>query len=410
MSSPFFLGTIRLVVGKRELVFDAEPLLRGFRPSRLRFGVGAPPVDACGVVLHKADFVSEDCGVLLPDDGLVVENREFFFPVFLPRGVLRASDVVVILNGLNESEYRKFFPWAASIAASGVPAAVFPTSFHINRRPRSWFYPESLAREASVRRGLLRNEHVTLQNAVISARLEAKPERFFLEAVETCRNLLSLASSIRSGVFSVGGEGGGLRPFREGARVHFLGYSLGGYLALMLLLREHVSELFRDTGLVMFLSGAALDPYGDETGREGVYANPKSPLILDGRASSALSRFYAQCGGFLPGLAGEWLAFQSVFLPGSGPVSGVLGSLRSRVRVLASETDVVVPARGVAEKVGWVDALIETGAHEYPFNLASVYERGMERAIAKSYAVAPGLREGFSRFIDETLSFVGGLS
>lgn len=392
------------------LIFDSEPLFRGFRPAHLRFGVEVPPVSACGVVLYKADFVSEDCGVLLPDDGLVVENREFFFPVFLPDGDLRVNDVVIILNGLNESEYRKFFPWAASLAANGVPAAVFPTSFHVNRRPRGWFYPESLAKEAFKRRGLPGNKLATLQNAVISGRLEERPERFFLEAVETCRNLVRLVTSIRSGVFSVRGTGGELKPFGEGTRVHFLGYSLGGYFSLMLLLRERGSELFRDTGLVMFLSGAALGPPGGEAGREGIYANPTSPLILDGRASSALSSFYAQGAGFPQGLAGEWLAFQSVFLPGSEPLSEVLGGLRSRVLVLASETDVVVPARGVAENVGWVDALIDTGAHEYPFSLSSLNERGMERAIAKSYVIAPDYREGFSRFIDETLSFIGGLS
>src|SRR3990172_10105682 len=131
-------------MSKIQYIFQAGSLYREFRERRMRFGVNLPQVTQDGVSIHKVDFISNNFGCLLPDDQKVIENIRFPYIMFLPEGNKQFDEVIIILNGLNESEYRKFFPWAASFAASGIPTIIFPIAFLINRRPKGWFIPEEV--------------------------------------------------------------------------------------------------------------------------------------------------------------------------------------------------------------------------------------------------------------------------
>ena len=230
-------------------VYETEPIFRKVRPGSLRYGEDYAPIIMGGISVLKADFRSKGYDCLVPEDRGVMENRRFAYPVFLPslpRAGREFRDVVIILNGLNESEYRKFFPWAATLAANGIPALVFPIAFLINRRPRSWFSPSVVKSTLESRVKIEGNRTATLYNAVLSERLYRHPERFFLAGLETYQDLLELARDIHCGTFALHGGGGEvLMPFGEGARVHFLGYSLGGYLSLTLLLSQGDNEVFK---------------------------------------------------------------------------------------------------------------------------------------------------------------------
>ena len=135
-------------------VFHADSLYREFRERGMRFGLNLPPVVQDGIGIYKVDFVSSNSGCLLPEDQKEIENIQFPYILFLPDGKRRFDEVLIILNGLNESEYRKFFPWAATFAMSGIPTIIFPISFLINRRPRRWFIPRDLERKVGSRKGL----------------------------------------------------------------------------------------------------------------------------------------------------------------------------------------------------------------------------------------------------------------
>ncbi|HXP52039.1 MAG TPA: DUF6051 family protein, partial [Bacteroidia bacterium] len=126
-------------MAKTEYVFHSDSLYREFRERNMRFGLDLPSVVQGGIGIHKVDFISNNFGCLLPEDQKEIENVQFPYILFLPEGKKQFGEILIILNGLNESEYRKFFPWAASFAMSGIPTLIFPIAFLINRRPKRWF-------------------------------------------------------------------------------------------------------------------------------------------------------------------------------------------------------------------------------------------------------------------------------
>src|SRR5713101_4734764 len=132
---------------KIEYIFHTDSLYREFRERSMKFGLDLPPVVQDGIKIHKVDFISGNSGCLLLEDQKEAENIQFPYILFLPDVAKQFNEVLIILNGLNESEYRKFFPWAASFAKSGIPTIIFPIAFLINRRPRGWFIPRDLERK-----------------------------------------------------------------------------------------------------------------------------------------------------------------------------------------------------------------------------------------------------------------------
>src|ERR671922_2140220 len=120
------------------LVLRTEPYYKAFREKHLRWGVPHPPVVADHFVWVKADIRSRHAHVLLEEDQREAENVAFALPLVLPRQGRPLRRVGVILHGLNESEYRKYFPWACTLASAGLPVVLFPIAFLVNRRPRRW--------------------------------------------------------------------------------------------------------------------------------------------------------------------------------------------------------------------------------------------------------------------------------
>jgi len=350
-------------------------------------------------------FRSPHWRLLVPEDRGVMENRVFRYPLFLPAQESPPyGEAVVVLNGLNESDYRKFFPWAATLAASGHPVLVFPIAFLMNRRPRGWFAPSALEEVVRARRAVADNDVTTPYNAVLSRRLHAHPERLFLAGLETYRDLLDLVRSIRRGAYRLPSLGGDGRVFDEEAHIHFLGYSLGGYLSLILLLLTRDTEEFSAMTATMFCSGSPMVP---ADGAVAHATNPVSPLILDRASAARLREFYA--GGEPYPLKGtrEARVFERVFVGADGTLGAEVKGLGRRVRVVAVADDRVIPCAGVEYHLGVVHRVIEAGAHEYPFTLSSVDEPSMERTIVRSYNVAPAYREPFKAFIEEVLEQLG---
>src|SRR5262245_57076724 len=189
----------------------------GFEVLRVHFGSEARP--------HGAELAWD-------------ENERFVFPLFLPAGG-PFRDVVIILNGLNDSSYRKFFPWAASLAHAGVPAMIFPSAFLMNRRPREWISPSATERALQSRQRVAPDSASPI-NAVLSARVAEDPRTLLLDALRTAQDLRQLLAALQNG--RLRGDAAGLLQRLQGARIHILGYSLGGYLALALRLHDRAFD------------------------------------------------------------------------------------------------------------------------------------------------------------------------
>ncbi|MDE2727870.1 MAG: DUF6051 family protein, partial [Gemmatimonadota bacterium] len=244
-------------------VYEPDELNRLYRK-------GGDPVDDGRFRLRRPRFESRWTGLLLPEDRDIAENRGFNYlmvePVDLPAA--GAGEVLVIFHGLNEGSYARMLPWAASFALRlGIPVILFPLSFHVGRRSDLWSVQEQ-TRIAARRADMAGNGRTSPFNGRISERLDRAPERYCLGGLQSCFDAADLVARI---------EGGKHASCRAGAQARFLGYSAGGYLALVLLLADPFGR-FSDARAALFASGAPLG---------GI--RPESLFIMDDSAAKGLS-------------------------------------------------------------------------------------------------------------------------
>lgn len=380
-----------------DVVFDARPWFEAFSAGQ--------ELTQDDVVVAPVALASRHAEVLVADDRDTASNARFTAPLLLPARGGPFERLTVLFHGLNEGTDAKLFPWAASLARRGIPALIFPSSFHLARRPPSFLSARGDA--FAKRREVTGNLRSSPYNAVLSHRMAESPERFARGALQTWRDLVDLARALRAGTHPALAA-----RFTAGARLDLLGYSIGGYLASLALL-ENPDGLFEDTRAVLFSTGAAL-----------ARVRPQTILILDTDAQDRLTRTFdtdeARTGmhPLLPTLGAtvseaQWL---TRMLYGDERVRTALAALPGRVLVVANENDTVFPLDAIKDALEGVPRReLALGLHELPFNqrtpLGDAYSdregRRLLIAVVKSYAVADELRDGFARFVDACAEHLG---
>jgi len=186
-----------------------------------------------------------------------------------------AAHAIFLLHGLNEREWDKYLPWAFRLVElTGAAVLLMPMAFHMNRAPAAWSRPKAMKPVATERQ--TRFPSVTASsvvNAAISARLHAIPQRFFWSGMQTYYDVLQLVREMRAGRH---------RDVHPQARVDFFGYSLGSFLAQILLMTNE-ERLFDQSRLFSFCGGPTFDR---------IY--PVSKHILDSEALIALYAFFIE--------------------------------------------------------------------------------------------------------------------
>jgi hypothetical protein len=386
-------------------VLSAEPYYKAFHENLLAWGESHPPVLADQFVCIKADYRSSYAQLLCPDDQHEAENLAFALPLVLPRRSGPFDRAIIILHGLNESEYRKFFPWACTLASAGFPVILFPITFLVNRRPRRWMGNAETQRCLRERQAMPGNTVATRYNTILSARLDHHPERLLLGGRQSYGDLLDLVASLRHGTFTLGERHEGTfvprRPFAEGTQVDFLGYSIGGYLTLGLLLGEGDTPDLAQSRAVIF---AAAAPFSHAD--PALNADTLSPFILDGLATERVRQFYgsAAAESLLDNPQGRWC--RAIFRADHKVLDPALQRVRARLLTIGNTADTVVPPDGMAETFGPLDCLLPLGAHEYPFSLTDVWQAGVTRSMVRSYNVHPSYEAGFQRFMQTIIGFL----
>jgi len=174
----------------------------------------------------------------------VRENRSFTYSVFMPLGSRRVKGAIFLFHGLNEKFWDKYLPWARELCSmTGRAVVLFPIAFHMNRAPSEWSNPRMMSEVAAARRQSLSPiEGISFVNAALSTRLQLAPERFLWSGLETYYDVLQLIREIRSGRHP---------SIHPEAEIGIFGYSIGAFLAEMLML-ENTHGLFSGSKALLF--------------------------------------------------------------------------------------------------------------------------------------------------------------
>jgi hypothetical protein len=207
-------------------------------------------------------------------DSTISENRYFQYSVIVPVNNILNS-CIMLLHGLNEQSWDKYISWAEHLAASTrKPVILFPIAFHINRRPSEWSDPRKMTRLIEKRKRAEGDfSSLSFANAAISERLTEEPLRFYNSGKQTIEDIFQLASQITIGKHPL---------FRKGTTMDFFGYSIGSFLAEILLM-ANPGKLFSASRLFIFCGGAIFgNMYGE------------SKYIMDKQAYNLLLKFYCE--------------------------------------------------------------------------------------------------------------------
>jgi hypothetical protein len=318
-----------------------------------------------------------------PDNG-IEENKRFPYAVFIHEHTGRARGAILLLHGLNERAWDKYLPWAERLAtATGKAVILFPLAFHMNRTPARWRDPRALLPWVSHREREARN--ATFANVAISTRLAASPLRFYASGRESLLDLWQLLAEIRSGRHPL---------FREGTRVDIFAYSIGAFLAQVLLMADP-GGLTADARLFMFCGGA-LFSHMDGSARD----------IVDQAAYTRVREFYT---GEFPLLFRDSVdplvrAFTAMLSDGNAPAyrESTFERAAPRLRAVTLKRDSVIPTPGVAGALGGSLAarVLEEWDFPYPYT--------HQHPFPSSGGIAPDLLQGsFNALFDRAAAFLG---
>jgi hypothetical protein len=382
-----------------DIVFEPEVLYKAYAT-----GKGAV-VDDGRCRVRTLPFTSRWSEFLWSTDGEIEENRIFTYLMMEPidSSSEGSSDILVLTHGLNEGSYAKLFPWVYNLVLQlRRPVLIFPMSFHITRRSDDWGF-STQGRLAHARATVKGNEKTSPFNAQISDRLSKAPERFYLGGLQSYYDVIDLADQVRTGTHP------GCRP---GARIDFLGYSAGGYLAMNLLLANPDGR-FSESRATLFASCASLDGM-----------DPKSIFIMDSDAGHHLMTFLKNRHymNIVPrGMTEElidtprrWMT--EIFFNGPSLTSR-LETIHDRLLVIANPMDRVIRPEAIVANLKPIPVLhLNLGIHEFPFNmpdpLIDVYNRRQDETkmmlanIRKGYHIASSYRTEFTKFINRMSDFM----
>ncbi len=344
---------------------------------------------------HNISFPGERT-IHSPEDVVIQQNCVFRYPLVRETrtsGSLKKHDrAVIVLHGLNERSFGKYIPWAYHIwNCTRAPVLLFPMTFHINRVSPRWAFEQQANLES--RRAIAGNENVHRFNAVISHRLGTHPERFIWGAIQTYWDIVDLLRSVREGRHP---------HLREDAVIDLVGFSAGGYVALVMML-DNPEGLFTDSRAVIFSSGSMVRD-----------VNLSSLLIVDQAAEIALMNMYVKHRKKLSGprllhwmeehREGQWFNCFCGLMPDRVKLEPRLRAIAPRVVGIANTNDSVFPCgaihntlQGIHRDIPIRVEEIDLGIHENPFAIPAYDWR--DRAVMTEFLSIPIFGDGFERFI-----------
>lgn len=330
-----------------------------------------------------SNFISyrggEGCSLVANDS--IAENTEFSYPVFYMEDSPVHSDVILLLHGLNERSWNKYFTWAEYLCQhTGKAVVLFPIAYHINRSPSSWSDPRMLSGLLAHRKQLTGlDRSLSFANLALSERLSERPIRFFTSGRQSYQDIIQLVTQITDGRHPL---------FAGKPKVDVFAYSIGAFLAQLLFMTE---PLFSRSRLFLLCGGSIFS---------AMYGCSRSIMDL-----TSYKRLYSYfMNDFSVEEAGKMVgdrlanAFYSMIAPHylTDYRTQVFQNMKTRFQGVAFAHDKVIPYQGVEEALGKELAqsrftVLDPDypySHENPFPVSGVDSREVDAAFLKIFNIA----------------------
>lgn len=208
-----------------------------------------------------------------PQDETINENLSFVYPVFIPRGIKKSNNAILLLHGLNERNWNKYLAWADYLCSSTrKPVILFPIAFHMNRSPQTWSNPRALQSLMEMRKQRFgADRSLSFANVALSERISEQPIRFYSSGKQSINDISQLTNNIKSGKHPL---------FKENTQINIFSYSIGAFLSQILCM-ANPEGLFSDSKLFIFCGGGIFSSMFGE-----------SRSIMDKTAFKNLFSFY----------------------------------------------------------------------------------------------------------------------
>jgi pimeloyl-ACP methyl ester carboxylesterase len=318
----------------------------------------------------------------LMKDG-VAENQQFSYPVFFQKRKALQNELIVLLHGLNERNWNKYYTWAEFLCQqTGKAVVLFPIAYHVNRSPGDWSNPRILRQLLEQRKKQTGNDRsLSFANLALSERLSERPLRFFTSGRQSFMDVVGLLTEIREGRHAF---------FSDSANIDVFAYSIGAFLAQILFLTNPKS-LFSNSRLFMLCGGSIFSAmHGcsrsimDATSYERLYQYYMSDFSLEDAGKFAgvelANSFYSM-------IAPQYFREQRLNL---------FRQMKQRMCGVSLQQDKVIPYAGVQQALG--DDLAEQTitlldlpfdySHENPFPVSKVDEKEVDRAFVSIFKFA----------------------
>ncbi len=300
--------------------------------------------------------------VLQPNapDFQIEENFAFKYPVILPSECSEKGRVLVLLHGLNERSWNKYWSWGAFLAENlKCPVLMFPISFHINRAPQFW----SDARTVS---GLMKSgdvsqskaESTTFVNYILSQRLADNPLRFLKSGFQSALDLIQLINMLKSKQVDYLGQTD---------RIDFFAYSIGAFLSQILTIYNHITgnEIHKTA---IFCGGAPFAKMNgisklimNKTAFQSIYKYYLEDTIREMKSGSPLGKFLSKHP------MGQ--AFNAMINYDRAPslIKSAFSSARNKIMVMTLKNDSVIPSAPTALLLRNTDGKVIEHDFPYPY-------------------------------------------
>jgi len=293
------------------------------------------------------------------EDGAIVENNRFNYPVFFPKGWKKATNVIVLLHGLNERNWDKYLCWAEYLAEHTHKAVIlFPIAYHINRSPGLWSDPRSMSMLVRKRQALVGPDRsLCFANVAMSERLSEDPIRFYTSGRQTVEDLRLLATSLKNGKHP---------KFKKGTTVDFFAYSIGAFLAEITLM-ANPDRLFDQAKLFIFCGGSIFQSMFGES--RCIMDKPAYDRLLSFYMKEWIEKEQASAATHWEVLDEARSAFDTMIAPevNREKREGFFKNLGTRISGISLRKDKVMPYEGVEACMGNENALQQFQLLDFPF-------------------------------------------